>query len=39
MTNMWMYRLRFGQPTEGLDDTAAGAWPTYSKSGTPQTPR
>ena len=35
MTNMWMYRLRFGQQTEGLDDTAAGAWPTYSKSGHP----
>ena len=39
MTNMWMYRLRLGQPTEGLDDAAAGAWPTYTKSPTPLTPR
>ena len=39
MTNMWMYRLRFGQPTDGLDETAAGAWPTYSKSGAAPAPR
>ena len=29
MTNLWMYRLRLGQPTAGLDDAAAGGWPTY----------
>jgi soluble lytic murein transglycosylase-like protein len=29
MTNMWMYRRRFGQPAAGLDETAAGNWPTY----------
>ena len=39
MTNMWMYRLRFGQPTDGLDETAAGAWPTYSKNAATPAPR
>ncbi len=34
MTNMWMYRQRLGQPTTGLDDAAAGAWPTYSQTDT-----
>lgn len=29
MTNLWMYRLRLGEPVTGLDDTAAGAWPIY----------
>jgi soluble lytic murein transglycosylase-like protein len=32
MTNMWMYRLRLGEPTTGLDDAAAGAWPTYESA-------
>ena len=30
MTNMWMYRLRLGEETNGLDDAASGAWPTYT---------
>ncbi len=30
MTDMWMYRLRLGQPTDGLDDAAGGSWPTYT---------
>jgi soluble lytic murein transglycosylase-like protein len=34
MTNMWMYRRRLGQPTTGLDDAAAGAWPTYTQTDT-----
>jgi soluble lytic murein transglycosylase-like protein len=34
MTNMWMYRLRLGEPTTGLDEAAAGAWPTYSQTGS-----
>jgi soluble lytic murein transglycosylase-like protein len=29
MTNLWMYRLRLGEPTTGLDEAAAGEWPTY----------
>lgn len=29
MTNLWMYRLRLGEPVTGLDDAAAGAWPIY----------
>jgi soluble lytic murein transglycosylase-like protein len=33
MTNMWMYRLRLGEATTGLDDAAAGAWPTYTQAG------
>ena len=33
MTNMWMYRLRLGEATTGLDDAAAGAWPTYIQAG------
>jgi soluble lytic murein transglycosylase-like protein len=34
MANMWMYRRRLGQPTTGLDDAAAGGWPTYSQTDT-----
>ena len=34
MTNMWMYRRRLGQPTAGLDDAAAGGWPTYTQTDT-----
>ena len=34
MTNMWMYRARLGQPTTGLDDAAAGGWPTYTQTDT-----
>jgi len=32
MTNMWMYRLRLGEPTTGLDAAAAGEWPTYTQA-------
>jgi soluble lytic murein transglycosylase-like protein len=32
MTNMWMYRLRLGEETAGLDDAASGAWPTYTQA-------
>jgi soluble lytic murein transglycosylase-like protein len=34
MANMWMYRRRLGQPTTGLDDAAAGGWPTYTQTAT-----
>jgi soluble lytic murein transglycosylase-like protein len=34
MTNMWMYHRRLGEPAAGLDDAAAGAWPTYTRTGT-----
>ncbi len=33
MMNMWMYRKRLGQPADGLDDAASGAWPVYTQSG------
>ena len=29
IANMWIYRMRFGQPTPSLDAAAAGAWPVY----------
>jgi len=29
LANMWIYRLRFGQPTPSLDAVASGAWPVY----------
>ena len=28
-TNLWLYRMRLGQPTPSLDAVAAGAWPLY----------
>jgi len=34
MTNMWMYHRRLGEPATGLDEAAAGAWPTYSQTAT-----
>jgi len=30
LTNMWMYRKRFGEPPDGLEEAAAGKWPLYS---------
>lgn len=30
LTNVWMYRKRFGEPTDGIDQAAAGKWPIYS---------
>ncbi len=32
MVNMWMYRKRLGEPADGLDDAAAGGWPTYTQT-------
>lgn len=29
LTNYWIYRLKFAQDTESLEDVAAGEWPTY----------
>lgn len=29
MTNLWMYRLRLGEPVTGLDEAASGGWPVY----------
>lgn len=29
LTNYWIYRLKFSQDTESLEDVAAGEWPTY----------
>jgi hypothetical protein len=29
MVNLWMYRKRFGEPIDGLDDVAQGGWPRY----------
>ena len=33
MTNLWIYRLRLGQPQPSLDDLAAGRWPHYEPVG------
>jgi len=30
LTNLWIYRHRFGQPTPTLDAIAAGEWPVYT---------
>ncbi len=29
LTNMWIYRIRFGQATRSLDTIISGGWPTY----------
>lgn len=29
LTNYWIYRLKFAQDTESLDDVASGEWPAY----------
>lgn len=29
LTNLWLYRMRLGQPAPSLDQAAAGAWPVY----------
>ncbi|MFQ5774487.1 MAG: lytic transglycosylase domain-containing protein [Kiloniellaceae bacterium] len=29
LTNLWIYRMRLGQPTPSLDGIAAGDWPLY----------
>ncbi|GGD18019.1 lytic transglycosylase [Pyruvatibacter mobilis] len=30
MTNLWLYRLRLGQPSPSLDQAASGDWPVYA---------
>jgi hypothetical protein len=30
LTNLWIYRYRFGQPSPSLDAIAAGDWPSYT---------
>lgn len=30
LANLWIYRMRLGQPTPSLDDLVAGNWPRYS---------
>lgn len=29
ISNLWIYRMRIGQPTPSLDDVARGEWPIY----------
>jgi len=29
IANLWIYRMRMGQPTPSLDAVAAGEWPIY----------
>jgi soluble lytic murein transglycosylase-like protein len=39
MVNLWMYRMRLGEPIDGLDDVAQGRWPVYAQTmGTASTP-
>jgi len=30
LANLWIYRMRFGQPSPSLDSLAAGEWPSYA---------
>ncbi len=30
LSNYWIYKKRFGQPTPSLDQVAAGLWPTFA---------
>jgi soluble lytic murein transglycosylase-like protein len=30
LSNLWLYRLRLGQPVSSLEQIAAGRWPTYT---------
>ncbi len=30
LTNLWIYRYRFGQPAPSLDALASGEWPSYT---------
>lgn len=36
MTNLWLYRLRLGQPTPSLDAVVGGAWPTLEQLDSPE---
>lgn len=38
LTNLWMYRLRLGQPAPSLDHIAAGSWPRYESIDITQQP-
>ncbi len=38
MANLWLYRMRLGQPTPSLDTLASGAWPTLNYLDTDETP-
>ncbi|WP_262694951.1 lytic transglycosylase domain-containing protein [Kordiimonas aquimaris] len=38
MANLWLYRLRLGQPTPSLDALASGAWPSLEYLDTDETP-
>lgn len=38
LTNLWMYRLRLGQPAPSLDHIAAGSWPRYESIDISQQP-
>ncbi len=38
MANLWLYRMRLGQPTPSLDTLASGAWPTLNYLDTEETP-
>lgn len=38
MANLWLYRLRLGQPTPSLDALASGAWPSLEYLDTTDTP-
>ena len=29
LTNLWIYRIRFGQATHSLETIVSGGWPTY----------
>jgi len=36
LSNLWIYRMRLGQPTPTLDSVAAGGWPLYTALDTTQ---
>lgn len=38
MANLWLYRMRLGQPTPSLDTLASGAWPMLNYLDTADTP-
>lgn len=37
LSNLWIYRIRLGQPTPSLDAVAEGGWPAYKAMDTQQT--
>lgn len=38
MANLWLYRMRLGQPTPSLDALASGAWPSLDNLDNADTP-